>query len=586
MPIPTPSDNPLSIDSPVYWSALQVKETGVISTFAQRQLNDAGSYYGGYKAPRLLDISSIKRDASDWFTGAWQTQSASLTVADTDFYFRNLFGLGTPRSYSESALWIYMISEAQRRAGGTPRLLFYGNVYDDPLSQGLTVTFQANDIIGGSYNLFAEEEQVPNRLITKTDFPNIPDDAHLSDGRELGVPIIYGRLNDETGLRGIVRLINVGAMTLNGTSYPAVGLLCGHAVSDIISIYKETTVVAGADYGSSIWAPGYTGWTTIVPSGALYNDIGGNRYTLIPMSGTHATDFANGVAYTVNVEGIEDVGDGTGTLISDLVLQYKHALVNWMVGNYASGAWLTPATYEFFPGGGSTLSTVDTDSFDTANALLISQFGGSKGAFVIGHGGNRTTARQVLQDINISLPNVMLRVDMYGRLSVVALNLSRSALLSGKRTSDWRMDILKDPPRQVTRRKDWHFNDLSYQFAQNYTDGRWIGADEVFNSDSITRYGRTLKLNRQYPCLRDNTSAQTAAIEQLNFMIDPPRFYTWSEALGGLRNDVLDAVPITDYAGSGSSGFVNRAIWIVSQTINPKTNTVLNVGIDVDPLLS
>ncbi len=75
-----------------------------------------------------------------------------------------------------------------------------------------------------------------------------------------------------------------------------------------------------------------TGWT------ASYVTVNGSIYTVV----TFTTDQKDAVV-TVDIQGYETVGDGSGTLIEGPVDQLAHALKNWVWGEYRTGAWLTAA---------------------------------------------------------------------------------------------------------------------------------------------------------------------------------------------------------------------------------------------------
>lgn len=578
-------DGPCDIVSPVYWTALKRPSDGkVIVSAKNRPLPDTAAYFGGPKDATVQSIGAITRAASDWFNGSWQAQMASIIFADTDYDFRGLFGGDNP-SLTNGEAWIYVIDEYQRRTqNAVPRLLFRGLIYDDPLTQNLSYTINLNDIISAGYSLFKEEKPIPVRRITSILFPDAPD-AIVNSSTHYGAPILYGNI---TSAKGAVGLINVGPMTLNGTLYPAVGLLAGHAMQEVTSAWQQqgddTDVTELTSWGTSIWAPGQTGWSTIVPSGALYNDIGGQRFTLLPMSGTVATDFIAGKVVTVNGKGIETNADGTGTLITRLLQIYKHLLVNWIVGSYNSGAWLRPQQFSFFPGQG-VVDVVDESSFDAADALSETYLpGGFLGRIAIGVGGKRESLRQLLSDANLSC-NVSLGLDQYSRLFVRMLDRRRANFLGTQKAVNWRTDHLKNPPRVTARKREWLANQMVLAWNLNYGTNVWDGNDILRNNASALRVQDEIVVGRSYTMIADDATARVVAQQQLDFMATLPQVYTWAESLCGLSREMLTGVPVTDYTGSGPQGFVNRAMWIIKQVVDAKGNTVTTDAIDVDYLL-
>jgi len=284
------------------------------------------------------------------------------------------------------------------------------------------------------------------------------------------------------------------------------------------------------------------------------------------------------------------VGDGTGDLIEDLILQYKHFLLNWLLGgSYFSGAWLPSPTFDYFPGG-FEVCLVNTDSFITANEQSEVYMGGSpaggfKGAFVLGPEGRRTTVRQVLADFNLSA-NVSLGWNQYSQLFVKMLDRNRTTFLGDTETVHWRRHSLKDPARTTVKNRDWMANLLLGQYGFNYRTSLYESDLSLIHSASQARLGREIVLRRAYPFIRDQATAEVVAQQHLDFIGVAPKLYEWAESLCGLKKDILSGVPITDYNGQGSTGYVNRAMWIQDQVVNTEANTVTFTAFDVDDLLS
>lgn len=141
-------------------------------------------------------------------------------------------------------------------------------------------------------------------------------------------PIIYGR-HDATsvGGKGQVRAEYVDTA---GFRF----LLAAHRVKTVHRVYLNGTLKATpADY--SVTTP----------------IVSGRQTTLIDFVADPGTD----PLVTVDVDGIETVGDGSGSIIDEPVTMLKHLLVNWVYGDYRRGAWLADAT-----------APVDTGWFATA----------------------------------------------------------------------------------------------------------------------------------------------------------------------------------------------------------------------------
>lgn len=573
-------ENPCTIKEPIIWGAFQRASDDSVQLFADRPLRDhASGGFGGFKSPRLIESAVATRAASDWFHGSPPSQSVLVKLADQDRHLRSLLSSSDP-DFIQARVWLYLTSDAHRIAGGMPRLFFRGLVHGDPLSEHHTLSLDCNDVLTDDYSLFTDDKPIPRRRINRVPFPGLSDEA---ENGSLGVPAIYGRNLDVKG-------INIGPITLNSVSYPACLLWAGHTCKEFEAFRREDgTTIDSGQFGVTIWAPGFTDWTDVNPGNEPYVEIGSEWFALTPLEGELADAVIAGQGIYADIQGIETAGDGTGTLITDLLLQYKHALLNQGLRAYFSGAWLPSETFDYYPDG-LTVCLVDTLSFTIANELSKTYNGGTafQGAFVLGPEGRRSTVRQFISDMNVCC-NVSMGWNRYSQLFVRMLNRDRSAFLGTSRTAHWRRDMLKDPARVTTKKRDWLTNVMRVQWAPNHRTSAWDGSDVLADSASQTRYGQEIPNParvRQYPFIRDEDTALAVAQQQLDFMATAPREFTWAESLCGLRDDLLDGVPVTCYSGPGAAGYVDRAMWITSIALDPRQKRVIKTGFDVDDLLS
>lgn len=100
--------------------------------------------------------------------------------------------------------------------------------------------------------------------------------------------------------------------------------------------------------------------TVVTHYNLSYPIVGGRQYTVV----TFTSDPGADPVVTADVDGIETVGDGSGTLISNPADMLKHLLVNWIFGDYRKGAWLLDAT-----------APVDTTLFSAASTFISSFLG-------------------------------------------------------------------------------------------------------------------------------------------------------------------------------------------------------------------
>lgn len=576
---PAPDNSwPCNVTNPIFFGATS-DVNGNVFVFGDKVCRDASTRYGGYKAPRILDISSINRVASDFLTGGWPAQSASMKIADPDYVFRNL--ANQPSLINRTA-WIFAYSEAIRAAGGNPTLLFHGPIQSDPFTDNLTYTLNINDYIGSQYGLLKPDLMIPQRTTDTTHFAGCPNRS-LNKGE----PIIGGTIT-KTG--GALKGINVGIITVGGTNYVC-ALVAGHACAGgIINAYdKNGTALV---WGTNAWAPGKTGWTTIQAGGQLYWDIGDRRYTLIFILASSAlgVDFIAGTTdIYINTNGLEPNGDGTGTVITDLLTLYKYLMVQFITQSYLKGAYLPGLQFQFFPGSVEVRDVIDETSFTAASTQSAVYLGGGFiGGFVIGAQGRRQSVRDILQGANTSC-NVFMGVNANSQLFVKMFNFDRATLLGSTRTITARRDILSQPRFTIVPKWEWFTNDMAYQYAANYRDdntGLWDGFNITGNAPSVIKYGN-VPGSRQYPLIQDTATANAVAGRQMAFCSpDPPRIATWAQSLCGMSFDILSAAPMTCYPGRGAAGWVDNAVFIIGQSLGPKGRKTTFTGVDVNAIVT
>jgi hypothetical protein len=594
--IPPPTaENPCTIRTPRFWSAIKAFDSGAISHsyyYAKGPMRDASTYYGGWKAPRLLDLGTIRRQASDWLTGAFPSQTCTAVYADTDRVLRVAQqgnGLSPPSPVlpptwvKNAELFAYLVSDSNRQAGlDVQRLLFHGAITENPLAENLRWKVTARDVFGATYNIFKEDLQIPQRTITVGDFPEA-DPSVLGSG----VPIIGGVVSDafDDAYRtapnvGAIQLIPVGDVTVNGVT-KACALIAGHACGEI-RLYQDDTEISSGD--SNAYWPGSSNWTTFSPSNAKFVDINGHRYALAFFDGQRAEDLNSGSKPVfANVKGLTTNADGTGTVIEDFYSLYFYLCTQFFAQSYQTGAWLTPPTFSFYPDtAAQTVPVFDETSFTDASALAATYLsGGFLGGFVIGAGGRRQSIRQVISDLNVS-GNCWLASNSYSQLQIAILNLNETNFDATARTAGKR-NILKTPTWQEARTQEPLFNELTYTYRPNYrgTGGDFEISQSTFHDPSRRTYG-AVTIERKYPMIRDINTVNRIANDNLRWGAYPRGVVTWGESLCGLSSDLLTGVLMDHYAGNLPGGWSGRALWLVGQDIDTQNCRVIQTAIDVD----
>lgn len=197
-PPPDPCEAPVvgedlcRVRHPLLWVEWKPGD-GTTRAYAEVALPDPSTYHEGYKAPRLLGVSEVRRALAgprwDYEVGRW-----SARLADEDRTLRALLATGDTAYWSLRELALYAASDVGRRAQVTPRLMGWGLVDPDvaPTDQ-LAVELPARDAIGSMPGWgLSLVDLLPKRRVRAPEFPY----ARLAV-RDFGVPVPYGDLTDE-----------------------------------------------------------------------------------------------------------------------------------------------------------------------------------------------------------------------------------------------------------------------------------------------------------------------------------------------------------------------------------------------------
>jgi hypothetical protein len=180
------------VRNPLLWVTWKPGD-GTKYPISEVDLNDPATYYDGYKVPKLLDVSEVRRALAgpnwDYEVGRW-----SARFADTDRWMRGLLVADPTRYWTLRELALYAVSNVGRKAGVVPRLMGWGLVDPDlRLTNALEVEIPVKDVIGSMPGWgLSLTDLIPKRRIRAPEFPNARPEV-----RDLGVPFWYGRLTDE-----------------------------------------------------------------------------------------------------------------------------------------------------------------------------------------------------------------------------------------------------------------------------------------------------------------------------------------------------------------------------------------------------
>lgn len=403
--------------------------------------------------------------------------------------------------------------------------------------------------------------------------------------------------------KGVVPLIHVGTELIGGTRYQRL-LVCGHAVKAVIDVFKSRGDAAGAGRDSAgerdaadnilkVQAAEEDSGAWLIPGRSNYpgdpvtfRDIGGRRYTIV-----YTTEFPLPDQILANVLGVEDIGDGTGVLIENVLQQFKHWAVNFGIGNYQTGVWeLTPG----FDQDGKPL--VDLESFDTADAVTKQRVApdGYRGAGVVGNEGEFTSLRTAIarwalsSDVNAGFDN--------NSALVVSILSEFADLSTTKIFSD--TDRIAAGSLSIKDLQDQQFNKVVYAFQYRWAPGSGRSAGGTFSRrydqevtvidqtsiDLFSDTGDALEspaLNLRF--IRDPIVAADIAGRYLVRVKDPPRRVKFRTNLGGTDVDLGDIIRVTHPEGigegkaAGAGPLASRGGW----TKNPVR--IMRQVIDLNP---
>ncbi len=393
---------------------------------------------------------------------------------------------------------------------------------------------------------------------------------------ETGATIIDGA----PAASGVVPVIYVGTENdSSGVPWHAF-LVCGHAVKAITAWYAGGVRVDPGTAGVTWAVPGQSGYATYFPNtgNPQYRDINGNRYTILYVRGPDAEAAISGTRpITVNVQGIENVGDGSGALITDAILQYRHALQNWLIGEYASGAWLASPT---FPDD-ATLAQIDDASFDTAAAIAATRIaGGYIGAFILGADGERISLRDAIARFNVSC-DVNSGFNRKTQFFVVMESSDVSLLETGVQVTQVRE--IFEGTFNVNEVDSDFFNVIPYTYGYNYREKKWTTETELPDQESINNYqeekrDQTVSLYM----IRSATVAADIISRRLVRSSETPRVVVWTMGLAGLSIELGDVVLVTHTDGIGSGGWTNHPVRVIRHEVSPDQFTVAIEADDVE----
>lgn len=566
--------------------------------WSTRPLADAGSYEGGFKEGRIESWLPIERALSDP-QGHIEPARFGWTKRDTDRLVRGWFGGPTTEHLINREAAIKLISSAGRAAATAVRILARGRIKVATLGSGLIAKFEGRDPIGDTFTTRQGQKMIPQRIITRELFPDVHRDL-------IGYPqpIIYGDVSDtgavdNTGAlseKGLVPVFWVGTEEIDGVTWDRY-LVAGHAIKDIHAWFasdggdpetrvKQDVSTAGVDF----LIPGYPGW----PFPTTYRDLTDtagvtHRVTLIYVKGDKSESHKEGhVNITLNVCGIEDVGDGSGVLIRHAFRVYRHALNNWFLANngkgYYTGLWHAIPQWD---AAGTPVSQIHTDSFLAAELVTWDRLGPDDVGNIYGYLAEfaltqSIPVREFIRRFNRSL-DCRLGVNRHGQLFVSLID--DLADVSADTLYRDRIEIVSMPEpifaidemeNRVIGVYDWDPDKQKYRSDKLIVEDTVLqdAHGEVLESDLVELF-----------MVREPRTARDVLARRLLRLKRCPRYQPVVLNLAGLEKDLGERFGLTHYDGIGASGYVATPFYTVRHKIDLDRMQVTLTGLDLSRII-
>ncbi len=536
--------------------------TGTVTdTYSDMDMQCPADWENGFKEGLITQWGDARRPSSHLFTGEWQGTTFDFQIADTDGRFRAQQASFTER-YWNDPLTIRMTTRENRADLGFAFTVFCGPIIEaQPVAPRL-FNITLGDVV--SQGLLSDRSKVPWRIV-RDSFLQQLDAISESLDRDRPEPILYGahtrQANEETspessdGIR--TTPIYLGLDTVGSRQYH-VWMICGHATQDVEIYVDDVIRVEGSILGFPIWMiPHHPQHTS--QFGTAYQDKVSDtygttrRYTLLyGRFGYVTTDAcASGeMKLTAAVWGIEDVGDGSGSLITDRFDQYQHFLINYVANygaeSYQSGSWLDNPTWDLFDG---PVSKVNEASFEAARAIGEDRLStGYVGAAAIGAGpGDRASVKTWIADWNRSCA-CRFGINHFGQMHIFLVRPTAAIKVAAPLYID-AYEIL-DGSFSTELKWDEHATSIQYKADFEQATSEWLTSGVVEDTDASTNYGRTiLSEPREYPFAPGRTQAEHLATLELRIRKHRPRYIVLDATIGPdpVTDDSLGYLDIGDY---------------------------------------
>jgi hypothetical protein len=376
----------------------------------------------------------------------------------------------------------------------------------------------------------------------------------------------------------------------SGSSAPTWPTTIGNTVGDGSVTWKCLAVddpelrftVPESAYNQVVADP-HRNWSVVTGTANKYLDWNGFRFHVVLVRNDHrfAKALREGrMTLSGNFRGIEDAGDGTGTLITDPARIFQHFWSNFIENTYKTGAWFAVPPF----GSYSLFDTTTIEAVKTFNDTLVS---GSpvKVGMLIGLNGQQTHVFDVARDMTTSW-QIKPGENRHGQIITWIRNPSASAAVTLNQQDDL-VSITTKPARAA------YANVVRYRYGYRYVPpvatqlegpegepmpaqpvhehANWVSGLKVLKNTSAIALNNDQEeyLDLDLFGVRDQATADVYAARALEFAVGPvlegPIEVEIATGLQGLKQLSTEVglgtvVGITHIEGLGASGFVGMTV--------------------------
>lgn len=385
----------------------------------------------------------------------------------------------------------------------------------------------------------------------------------------------------------------------SGSSQPTFPTTIGNTVSDGSCVWTCVAVddpdlrfaVPSSAYNQVVADP-HRNWSPVTGTTNKYVDWNGYRFHVVLVRNDHrfARSLREGrMTLSGNFRGIEDVGDGTGALITAPSRIFQHFWCNFVENTYKTGAWFAVPAF-------GSYSLFDTTTVDAVKTYTDTLVGGNPVtvAMLIGLGGQQVPVFDVTRDMMTSW-DLKVGENRHGQIITWIRNPSAPAAVTLNQQDDL-VRITTKPARSA------YFNVVRYRYGYRYVapvstqltgaqgeplpaqpvheHANWVSGLKVLkNTSAITiNNGEEVYLELDLYGVRDLATADVYAARALAFGVGPTsvlegpvevEIATGLQGLKQLSTEVgLGTVLGIDHIeGLGASGFLGARVPIEARRI-------------------